>query len=99
MGQISSNFTKFSMGFTNSKCEYYPCHESEDIEEFNCLFCYCPMHTLECPGTFKILKDSDGTVRKDCSGCKIPHDGYYKSWKIVQHYMKKMIPWSQKFQE
>lgn len=84
------------LGFTNTECEYYPCHTHDDgsrIEVFNCLFCYCPMHTLECPGTFNIIKDADGTVRKDCSGCIIPHHGYYKSWKIVQHHMKKLIPW------
>lgn len=56
--------------FTHTKCEYFPCHSGLDIENFNCLFCYCPLYTLgdQCGGNF-VYKDSI----KDCSFCLIPH--------------------------
>lgn len=59
------------MFFNNSGCEYFPCHEVEDKEDFNCLFCYCPLYALgdRCGGNFRIL---DSGV-KDCSGCIVPH--------------------------
>ena len=58
--------------FTNTKCEYYPCH---DFKEINCLFCFCPLYFEDdCNGEYIILKS--GT--KDCSKCFIPHsdEGY-----------------------
>ena len=30
--------------FQNKECEYFPCHKAENEEEFNCLFCYCPLY-------------------------------------------------------
>ena len=59
------------MLFNNSGCEYFPCHEVEDKEDFNCLFCYCPLYTLgsKCGGQFIYL---DNGI-KDCSACLIPH--------------------------
>ena len=30
--------------FQNSRREYFPCHHVSDIENFNCLFCYCPLY-------------------------------------------------------
>lgn len=62
--------------FKNSECEYFPCHNVNDDEEFNCLFCYCPLYALgsSCGGNF--MYTDDGI--KDCSACTIPHseDGY-----------------------
>lgn len=57
--------------FSNRECEYFPCHPGVDPEEFNCLFCYCPLYPLgeECGGAFQILDNG----AKDCSGCAIPH--------------------------
>lgn len=57
--------------FKNSKCEYYPCHELPDDQEFNCLFCYCPLYALgdRCGGNF--VYTSKGV--KNCSYCNIPH--------------------------
>jgi Zn-finger protein len=52
--------------FSNKECEYYPCH---DLEEINCLFCYCPLYNVDCDGNYKILT---GGI-KDCSGCVFPH--------------------------
>lgn len=53
----------------NNKCEYFPCHKVKDKENFNCLFCFCPLYMLkeDCGGNFKY---NHGT--KDCSSCTIP---------------------------
>ncbi len=57
--------------FANKECEYYPCHKWETEEEFNCLFCYCPLYLLgeKCGGHFRITERGV----KDCTGCTIPH--------------------------
>lgn len=54
----------------NRKCEYFPCHKVENEDEFNCLFCFCPLYMLkeECGGNFKYTNGF-----KDCSGCTITH--------------------------
>jgi len=57
--------------FINKECEYYPCHNNIDEEEYSCLYCYCPLYPYEdCGGNFTIL--SNGI--KDCSNCLIPHN-------------------------
>lgn len=56
----------------NRKCEYFPCHKIADPEEnFNCMFCYCPLYMLgrDCGGNFKY--NANGI--KDCSACVLPH--------------------------
>ena len=57
--------------FSNRACEYFPCHEGADPENFNCLFCYCPLYFLgdRCGGNFRFTEKGV----KDCSGCQIPH--------------------------
>lgn len=56
--------------FCNTNCEYYPCHDNAS-GGINCLFCYCPLYTIDiCPGEF-IISD---TGSKDCSQCAFPHD-------------------------
>lgn len=68
MQKKTSNY-KF---FQNKKCEYFPCHNIKNPEEnFNCLFCYCPLYCLgdKCGGNFSY--NSKGT--KDCSNCSLPH--------------------------
>jgi Zn-finger protein len=57
--------------FQNRSCEYFPCHEGVPEEDFNCLFCYCPLYALgeRCGGAFVYL--SDGV--KSCEGCAFPH--------------------------
>jgi len=57
--------------FQHRECEFFPCHETGDEENFNCLFCYCPLYALgeNCGGNYRIM---DGGV-KDCSGCLVPH--------------------------
>ena len=61
--------------FQNRKCEYFPCHKGLK-EDFNCMFCYCPLYLLgeKCGGNFAYTENGI----KDCSNCLIPHskDGY-----------------------
>lgn len=55
--------------FRNADCEYFPCHTGVAQEEFNCLFCFCPLYFLpDCGGDY-----SDAKGFKDCSGCCKPH--------------------------
>ena len=56
--------------FQNRECEYFPCHKS-GREDFNCLFCYCPLYALgnRCGGNFRYTEKGI----KDCSNCLIPH--------------------------
>ncbi len=61
------NSSKF---FNNKDCEYFPCHKVANNDEFNCLFCYCPLYLkTECVGNPKYL---DNGI-KDCSSCLVPH--------------------------
>ena len=55
----------------NQACEFFPCHKGVDDENFNCLFCYCPLYVLgnKCGGNFKYLENGI----KDCSNCLVPH--------------------------
>lgn len=57
--------------FQHKSCEYFPCHKTDKPEDFNCLFCYCPLYALgkDCGGNFTYTE----TGIKDCSGCLIPH--------------------------
>lgn len=52
-------------------CEFFPCHKTGHPEDFNCLFCYCPLYTLgsKCGGNFRYLENGV----KDCSDCLLPH--------------------------
>jgi Zn-finger protein len=60
---------------SNPDCRYFPCHKTSRPEQFNCLFCFCPLYFLDqCGGRFTRLKSG----HKDCSRCMIPHtpEGY-----------------------
>lgn len=63
--------TKHYAFYSNKQCEYFPCHKTNDPENFNCLFCYCPLyaHGDQCGGTFEYTKNGV----KDCSECMLPH--------------------------
>ena len=41
--------------FSHKKCEFFPCHKNADPDDFNCLFCYCPLYALgeKCGGNFR----------------------------------------------
>jgi Zn-finger protein len=66
--------------FSHKRCEAFPCHNVA-AENFNCLFCFCPLYRLECPGAFKTM--ANGV--KDCSDCAYPHkkDNYKHIIKIL----------------
>jgi Zn-finger protein len=57
--------------FQNKACEYFPCHKGGDVENFNCLFCYCPLYALgeNCGGNWTCTENGI----KDCSHCLLPH--------------------------
>ena len=56
--------------FSNFACSAFPCHKAADREDFNCLFCYCPLYPLEnCGGNPQFT--ASGV--KDCSNCLLPH--------------------------
>lgn len=55
--------------YMNTDCTYFPCHKVDNTEEFNCMFCYCPLYFIEdCGGNHDC---SNGF--KDCTYCTIPH--------------------------
>ena len=68
MQELKTEIFKF---FQHRECEFFPCHKTEDEENFNCLFCYCPLYALgeNCGGNFKYTEDGI----KDCSDCLVPH--------------------------
>ena len=59
--------------FQNRACEHFPCHEGVDPDEFNCLFCYCPLYALgeSCGGSFRY----SASGAKDCTLCTVLHEG------------------------
>ena len=68
-------------------------YKVKDDEDFNCMFCYCPLYALgdKCGGNFKYIEMGI----KDCSDCLIPHseNGYQyinsKFFEIVELAKKK----------
>ena len=68
MQELKTENYKF---FQHRECEFFPCHKTEDEENLNCLFCYCPLYALgeNCGGNFKYTEDGI----KDCSDCLVPH--------------------------
>lgn len=59
--------------FRNVECPYFPCHAGVADEEFNCLFCYCPLYALgpRCGGDYSYT----AAGIKDCSRCTRLHQG------------------------
>ncbi|MDR2940022.1 MAG: cysteine-rich small domain-containing protein [Clostridiales bacterium] len=68
--EVDEKFNAYSF-FQNKACEYFPCHDTKWPEEFNCLFCFCPLYMLDekCGGGFSYTKN----MVKDCSQCITPH--------------------------
>lgn len=64
--------------FQHKECEFFPCHKTNRPEDFNCLFCYCPLYALgeNCGGNFFYTEKGF----KDCTNCMFPHvrDNYPK---------------------
>ena len=57
--------------FRNRGCRCFPCHRGIPEQEFNCLFCYCPLYTLgdRCGGNFSYTEAGV----KSCENCAFPH--------------------------
>ena len=57
--------------FNHKECEYFACHKTNDPDNFNCLFCYCPLYALKdkCGGNFRYTEKGI----KDCTNCTLPH--------------------------
>ena len=79
--------------FQNRACKYFPCHSNGKEEDFNCLFCYCPLYMLgrECGGNFVYLENGV----KSCENCTLPHSaGGYKyvteKYKLISERMRRM---------
>lgn len=63
----------FSSSFIqNRACQYFPCHKTDDPDNFNCLFCYCPLYALgeKCGGNFAYSENGF----KSCVNCMFPHE-------------------------
>ena len=75
--------------FCNHECECFPCHNANEGQDFNCLFCFCPLYIMnDCGGKFKYLNNGV----KDCSDCSLPHDREqygYVTGMIQQSALKK----------
>ena len=78
--------------FNHKDCEYFPCHKTNDPDNFNCLFCYCPLYALKdkCGGNFRY---TDNGI-KDCSNCFLPHrrDNYdyiIRKFQVIINITKK----------
>ena len=76
----------------NLNCEFFPCHKGIEKDDFNCLFCYCPLYALgeQCGGNFCYAENG----LKDCSACLRPHirenyDAMMEQMKAVMELAKK----------
>lgn len=68
---MRSNSYRF---FQNRECEFFPCHEVQDEDDFNCLFCYCPLYLDDnCIGSPEYIITGRGQQIKDCSSCLVVH--------------------------
>ena len=71
--------------FQNSNCEFFPCHKNIDSENFNCLFCFCPLYFINnCGGNPTLTENGI----KDCSNCTLPHVNYDN---VIQRIRKEII--------
>ncbi len=57
--------------FQHRDCEFFPCHRGTEEENFNCLFCFCPLYALgdSCGGNFFYTEAGI----KSCMNCTFPH--------------------------
>ena len=67
-----SEQTKHFRFFQNRECEYFPCHKGVREEDFNCMFCFCPLYALgkKCGGNYTYTEKG----RKSCTACTFPHE-------------------------
>ena len=72
--------------FNNRGCKYFPCHNKPLIDNFNCLFCFCPLYSFgdKCGGNFKF---TDKGI-KVCTDCHLPHTPEY--YNIIMSKLKEV---------
>lgn len=71
--------------FENRECKYFPCHKG--LDDFNCLFCYCPLYSIkECLGNPRFI-ESEGKVIKDCTYCTFPHQA--ENYDLLVEFLSK----------
>ena len=70
-GHFAQKQDKAYAFFQNRACEKFPCHKGVPEEDFNCLFCYCPLYALgdKCGGNFRYTEKGS----KSCVDCNFPH--------------------------
>ena len=73
MADSHGAYTPGARFFQNRECPHFPCHEGVPEQDFNCLFCYCPLYALgpRCSGNYRY---TDKGV-KNCVACTLLHDG------------------------
>ena len=71
--------------FCHKECEYFPCHPTKNPDQFNCLFCYCPLYALgrDCGGNF--VYNEKGY--KDCSDCMSERFGLIGLESVEHRYL------------
>lgn len=79
---MRSNSYRF---FQNRECKFFPCHEVQDEDDFNCLFCYCPLYLDDnCIGSPEYIITGRGQRIKDCSSCLVVHSSEMYD-KVIAH--------------
>lgn len=73
----------------NKHCEFYPCHK-QDVA-LNCMFCFCPLFTVECGGDYTVFADEHGEHKKDCSSCTLNHRP--EAHDIIMKALELPVPW------
>lgn len=74
--------------FSNTSCDYYPCHTYKTDQPFNCLFCYCPMYRFEhCLGNPTYVQNAKGQSIKSCLNCVFPH--VPQNYDKIMEFLKK----------
>lgn len=74
--------------FQNKDCEYFPCHKGISEEDFNCLFCFCPLYSKgqNCGGNFEMTKNNV----KSCMNCARPHKR--ESYDVIMDILRQDLP-------
>ncbi len=70
--------------FQNTSCRFFPCHKTENKDDFNCMFCFCPLYFLgdRCGGNFYFTEKGI----KSCLNCSVPHDR--KNYELITEKLK-----------
>ena len=71
MDNYRESSNKKASFFSHRECEAFPCHEAVDEDNFNCLFCYCPLYAFgeSCGGNYTYTPQGI----KNCENCAFPH--------------------------